>query len=82
MKGLSDTFPDMFFRVKKMFLGSSDSSEMEVQVIGPDADVIYNKAQQVVDALHDIPNTIDIRPIDQHWPKMIHPVQYMQSVEK
>ena len=28
-------------RVNKMFLGSSDSSEINLQVVGPDSDVIY-----------------------------------------
>jgi multidrug efflux pump subunit AcrB len=58
---LNDQFPGMFFRVNKMFLGSSDSSEIKLQVVGPDSDVIYAKAQQLVDRLHEIPGTIDIR---------------------
>ena len=60
-QNLQLNFPDMFFRVKKMFLGSSDSSELEIQVIGSDADVIYNKAQEIVDELHKISGNIDIR---------------------
>ena len=51
----------MFFRVNKMFLGSSDSSEIKLQVVGPDSNVIYAKAQQLVDRLHEVPGTIDIR---------------------
>ena len=37
----------MFFRVNKMFLGSSDSSEIKLQVVGPDSNVIYAKAQAI-----------------------------------
>ena len=44
-----------------MFLGSSDSSEIKLQVVGPDSNVIYAKAQQLVDRLHEVPGTIDIR---------------------
>ncbi len=44
-----------------MFLGSSDSSEIKLQVVGPDSNVIYSKAQELVDRLHQIPGAIDIR---------------------
>ena len=58
---LNNKFPGMFFRVNKMFLGSSDSSEIKLQVVGPDSNVIYSKAQELVDRLHQIPGAIDIR---------------------
>ena len=58
---LNNKFPGMFFRVNKMFLGSSDSSEIMLQVAGPDSNVIYSKAQELVDRLHQIPGAIDIR---------------------
>ena len=58
---LNDRFPGMFFRVKKMFLGSSDSSEIKLQVVGPDSNIIYAKAQQLVDRLYEIPGSTDIR---------------------
>jgi multidrug efflux pump subunit AcrB len=54
-------FPNVSARVKKMFLGPSDSNTIKIQVKGPDKDVIYKKAQQVIAVLHDVPNTIDIR---------------------
>lgn len=54
-------FPNVSARVKKMFLGPSDSSTIKIQVKGPDKDVIYKKAQQIMAVLHDIPNTLDIR---------------------
>ncbi|TYK67300.1 efflux RND transporter permease subunit [Colwellia echini] len=54
-------FPNVSARVKKMFLGPSDSSTIKIQVKGPDKDVIYQKAQQIMAVLHDVPNTIDIR---------------------
>jgi multidrug efflux pump subunit AcrB len=58
---IENTFPNVSARVKKMFLGPSDSSTIKIQVKGPDKNVIYNKAQQVMAVLHDVPNTLDIR---------------------
>jgi len=54
-------FPNVSARVKKMFLGPSDSSTIKIQVKGPDKDIIYKKAQQIMAVLHDVPNTLDIR---------------------
>lgn len=54
-------FPNVNARVKKMFLGPSDSSTIKIQVKGPDKDVIYKKAQQIMAVLHDVPNTLDVR---------------------
>jgi multidrug efflux pump subunit AcrB len=60
-KQIENTFPNISARVKKMFLGPSDSSTIKIQVKGPDKNVIYNKAQQIMAVLHDVPNTLDIR---------------------
>lgn len=54
-------FPNVSARVKKMFLGPSDSSTIKIQVKGPDKEVIYKKAQQIMAVLHNVPNTLDIR---------------------
>lgn len=58
---IESTFPNVSARVKKMFLGPSDSSTIKIQVKGPDKNVIYQKAEQVMDLLHSIPNTMDVR---------------------
>ena len=58
---LEAQFPNISARVKKMFLGPSDAKTIKIQVKGPDKNVIYQKAQQVMDLLHTVPNTIDIR---------------------
>ncbi|WP_088329484.1 efflux RND transporter permease subunit [Lacimicrobium sp. SS2-24] len=58
---LERSFPNLVARVKKMFLGPSDSSTIKIQVKGPDKDVIYNKAQQIMALLQQIPDTLDIR---------------------
>jgi multidrug efflux pump len=59
--GFPEQFADTFVRVSRMFLGPSDSSKLEVQVKGPDADVIYKKAQEIAQLFRNIPGTIDIR---------------------
>ncbi|MDO6447143.1 efflux RND transporter permease subunit [Colwellia sp. 1_MG-2023] len=58
---LEATFPNVSARVKKMFLGPSDAKTIKIQVKGPDKNVIYHKAQQIMDLLHQIPDTINIR---------------------
>ena len=60
-KALEATFPNISARVKKMFLGPSDAKTIKIQVKGPDKNVIYEKAQQIMDLLHDVPDTINIR---------------------
>ncbi|MDG1750330.1 MAG: efflux RND transporter permease subunit [Thalassotalea sp.] len=58
---LEATFPNISARVKKMFLGPSDAKTIKIQVKGPDKNVIYKKAQQIMDLLHEVPDTINIR---------------------
>ena len=58
---LEAKFPNISARVKKMFLGPSDAKTIKIQVRGPDKNVIYQKAQQIMDLLHEVPNTINIR---------------------
>jgi len=54
-------FPNVSARVTRIFLGPSDSSTIKIQVKGPDKDVIYKKAQQIMAVLNDVPNTLDVR---------------------
>lgn len=56
-------------RVTRMFLGPSDSSVLEVQVIGPDRDYIYQTARQIEGLIAEtIPGSRDIR---QNWENRI-----------
>ena len=59
--GLREQFPNVSGRVKRMFAGPSDSSIITIQVKGPDKDVLYNKAEQIMAVLHKVPNTINVR---------------------
>ncbi len=59
--GLIATFPNVSGRVKRMFAGPSDSSTIKIQVKGPDKDIIYAKADEIMAVLHDVPNTKNVR---------------------
>lgn len=65
---IESRFPNVSARVKKMFLGPSDSSILNIQVKGPDKDVIYKKAQQIMALLNETPNTINVR---NNWENLI-----------
>ncbi|WP_286233701.1 efflux RND transporter permease subunit [Thalassotalea sediminis] len=65
---IESTFPNVSARVKKMFLGPSDSAILKVQVKGPDKTVLYKKAQQIMTLLNETPNTINVR---NNWENLI-----------
>ncbi|WP_286271248.1 efflux RND transporter permease subunit [Thalassotalea hakodatensis] len=65
---IESTFPNVSARVKKMFLGPSDSAILKIQVKGPDKNVLYKKAQDIMTLLHDTPNTINVR---HNWENLI-----------
>ena len=58
---LLNQFPDMMVRVGRMFLGPTDASKLEVQVKGPDADIVYNTGKTIEAIFSNIPDTIDVR---------------------
>lgn len=53
--------PSLQVRVTKMFLGPSDSNKIDIQVIGPDRDVIYEAAQEVKKIMRDLNGTVEVR---------------------
>ena len=59
--GIIETFPNVSGRVKRMFAGPSDSSTISIQVKGPDKNVIYAKAKEIMSVLQEIPHTKNIR---------------------
>lgn len=56
-----EKFPAVMARATMMFLGPSDSSKIEIQVKGPDANYIYATADQIKNILRDVPGAIDIK---------------------
>jgi len=59
--GLIETFPNVSGRVKRMFAGPSDSSSISIQVKGPDKDILYAKAKEIMAVLQGVPYTKNIR---------------------
>jgi multidrug efflux pump subunit AcrB len=56
-----EEFPGIFARVTGMYLGPSDSTKIDVQVKGPDADVVYDTAGEIERILADLPGSHGIR---------------------
>jgi multidrug efflux pump subunit AcrB len=53
-------FPELFARVTSMYLGPSDSSTIQVQATGPDAEVLYATAEEISGLLRELPGAKDI----------------------
>nr|WP_136250766.1 efflux RND transporter permease subunit [Ningiella ruwaisensis] len=54
-------YPQVAARVTKMFLGPSDSSKIDVQIKGPDAEFIFEKAQEIEAILRSVEGSYDVR---------------------
>lgn len=54
-------FPKVNARVTKMFLGPSDSNKIDVQIIGPDKDYIYNTALEIEEIFRNLEGTVEIK---------------------
>ncbi|WP_348765269.1 efflux RND transporter permease subunit [uncultured Salinisphaera sp.] len=58
---LNAEVPSARARVKRMFLGPSDSSQLQIQIKGPDADYIYAQASRIESLMATVAHTIDVR---------------------
>jgi multidrug efflux pump subunit AcrB len=65
-------FPNISARVKRMFAGPSDSSSISIQVKGPDKNILFDKAQEIMTVLENVPYTKNIRT---DWENRIVKVQ-------
>ncbi|MEP5763328.1 MAG: efflux RND transporter permease subunit [Halieaceae bacterium] len=54
-------FPGANGRVKQMWMGSSEPGFVEVRLVGPNPEVLYEKGNLLVDALRRIPGALDVR---------------------
>jgi multidrug efflux pump subunit AcrB len=59
--GIIETFPNVSGRVKRMFAGPSDSSSISIQVKGPDKDILYEKAKEIMAVIQAVPYTKNVR---------------------
>ena len=57
---MAQGFPDVRARISPMFLGPSDPNVMQLQVRGPDPQVLTEAGQQITAMMTDIPGTIDV----------------------
>lgn len=57
-------FPAVSASVTRMFLGPSDSSLLEVQIKGPDRQVLFENAARIERLLRGLPGALDVR---QSW---------------
>ena len=58
---LLDHFPNVFGRVKAMFLGASEPGILEIRLSGPNIDVLWEQAEQLKAGLRKIAGTLDIK---------------------
>jgi multidrug efflux pump subunit AcrB len=65
-------FPGLTARVTGMYLGPSDSTKIDVQVKGPDARVITEKAEQIAGILRDLPGS---HGVYQDWQNRISKIR-------
>lgn len=58
---LLDHFPNVFGRVKAMFLGASEPGILEIRLSGPNTDILWQQAEQLKAGLRKIAGTLDIK---------------------
>lgn len=56
-----EDFADLSARVSGMYLGPSDSTKLEIQIKGPDADYVYAMAGRIARSLSEVPGAIEVR---------------------
>lgn len=58
---LLDEVPEAIGRVKQMWMGSSEPGFVEIRLIGPDPEYLYEQGNRLVDGLRAMPGTLDVR---------------------
>ncbi len=53
---------------KRMWFGGTEPGLVEIRLIGPDGDVLVNRAERLISAFHNIPGTVGIK---QDWENKI-----------
>ena len=63
-----EAYPDVRGRVKAMWLGGTENGMVQIRLSGPDAEELYAKTAQLVDAFEAISGTLDVR---QDWENQV-----------
>jgi multidrug efflux pump subunit AcrB len=61
---LDDNLPAARADAKRMWFGSTEPGMVQIRLVGPDSDVLANRADKLVDAFHTVPGTVGIK---QDW---------------
>ena len=65
---LDQSLPSARADAKRMWFGSTEPGIVQIRLIGPDGDVLTERAERIVEALHAVPGTIGIK---QDWENRI-----------
>jgi len=61
---LDDNLPATRADAKKMWFGSTEPGMVQIRLVGPDGDLLADRAEQLIDAFHAVPGTVGIK---QDW---------------
>lgn len=61
---LDDNLPATRADAKRMWFGSTEPGMVQIRLIGPDSNLLANRAEKLIDAFHAVPGTVGIK---QDW---------------
>jgi multidrug efflux pump subunit AcrB len=56
-----EDFPEATGRVKQMWMGAMEPGLVEIRLLGPDLETLFEKGNQLVDQLRAMPGSLDVR---------------------
>jgi len=65
---LNDNFPNVMGRVKQMWFGATETGMLEIRIKGPDADVLFDRANRLMGAFREIGGLTELK---QDWENKI-----------
>ena len=65
---LDDTLPTARADAKRMWFGATEPGMVQIRLVGPDGDVLADRAERIVKAFHAVPGTVGIK---QDWENKI-----------
>ena len=69
---LLDNFPEARSRVKRMWLGATETGLVKVRLVGKDADLLLDRAERLLTAFRAVPGMLDMRhDWDNRVPKVV-----------
>jgi len=65
---LDENLPAARADAKRMWFGATEPGVVEIRLIGPDGDVLADRAERLIEAFHEIPGTVGVK---QDWENKI-----------